>query len=111
MKPKGFTIGFDTVNNHCIEDFKTRLGKIVGEEIKEKNISTGNLQRQLKSLGYNYPIYRVLKNDGKCVVPFEVYGLLMVLVGIDIYLIPNETVDNSKRYIKNRERVKQYVIS
>lgn len=110
MKPKGFTIGFDTVNNHCINDFKTRLGKIVYDEIKEKKIKTGNLQRQLDKLGYNYPIYKVLLNDDcTLVVPFEVYGILMVLVGIDIYLVPNETVNNSNRYIKNRERVKQYV--
>lgn len=109
-KPKGFTVEFETVNNHCINDFKTRLGKIVTEEIKAKKISTTDLQRQLKSFGYNYPIYRVLANDSiDLCVPFEVYGLLMVLVGIDIYLIPNETINNSKRNVKNRSRVKNYV--
>lgn len=109
-KPKGFTVEFDTVNNHCIDDFKTRLGKIVTEEIKAKKIRTSDLQRQLKSFGYNYPIYRVLANDSiDLCLPFEVYGLLMVLVGIDIYIIPNETINNSKRNVKNRSRVKNYV--
>lgn len=109
-KTKGFTVEFDTVNNHCIDDFKTRIGKIVTEEIKSKKIKIGNLQRQLKSFGYNYPIYRVLKNDSiDLCVPFEVYGILMVLVGINIYLVPNETINNSNRNIKNRSRVKNYV--
>ena len=58
-KQKGFTVNFDTVSNHCIDDFKTRIGKIVTEEIKSKKIKIGDLQRQLKSFGYNYPIYRV----------------------------------------------------
>ena len=109
-KLNGFTVEFDTVNNHCIDDFKTRIGNIVTEEIKSKKIKIGDLQRQLKSFGYNYPIYRVLKNDSiDLCVPFEVYGLLIVLVGINIYLIPNETINNSKRNIKNRSRVKNYV--
>ena len=107
MGQKGFTIDFSTINNHTISDFKSRFGLILQKEIAKKGISTADLQRQIKALGYNYPIYRVLKNDSITPIPFELYGILIVLVGIDVYLIPNETVNNSKKNIKNRERVKQ----
>lgn len=108
MDQKGFTISFSTINNHRLDEFKTRLGGIIQKEIKKKRISTSDIQRQIKAFGYDYPIYRVLANDDlRLSVPFELYGILAVLVGIDIYLIPNEEINNSRRNIKNRDRVKQ----
>lgn len=108
---KGFSIEFKTINDHRVDEFRTRLGSIVEREIKKKKINTCDLQRQMKALGYNYPIYKVLKNDSVETFPFEIYGILMVLVGIDIYLIPNETVNNSRRNIKNRDRLIKKVVA
>ena len=109
MGQKGFTIDFKTINDHTIDEFRSRFGEIIYKEIKKKKIRTSDLQRQLTSLGYDHPIYRVLKNDGIVSFPFEIYLLLLVLVGVDLYMIPNETVNNSRKNIKNRIRLTKKV--
>lgn len=109
MGQKGFTIDFKTINDHTIDEFRSRFGEIIYKEIKKKKISTCDLQRQLNSLGYGHPIYRVLKNDNIVPFPFEIYLLLLVLVGVDLYMIPNETVNNSRKNIKNRIRLTKKV--
>lgn len=102
---KGVLIKFENVNNHRLHEFKTCLGNMIMKEIRSKKISTNDLQRQMKALGYHYPIIRVIKNSMPNNYPFELYGILLVLVGVDIYLIPNEEQDFSKKYIKNRKRL------
>lgn len=109
MGQKGFTIDFKTINDHTIDEFRSRFGEIIYKEIKKKKISTSDLQRQLNSLGYGHPIYRILKNDNIVPFPFEIYLLLLVLVGVDLYMIPNETVNNSRKNIKNRIRLTKKV--
>ena len=107
MNRLGFSIDFKCINDHRINDIKTRFGDLILKEIRKKKIDWGNLQRQLKSFGYEYPIFRVIKNDDQLrSYPIEVYAVLMVLVGINIYISPNDELNNSKRYIKNRNRIK-----
>ena len=49
---KGVLIKFENVNNHRLHEFKTCLGNMIMKEIRSKKISTNDLQRQMKALGY-----------------------------------------------------------
>lgn len=98
-------IDFKTLNDHLTCEFKDVFTDIVNQERKLKKIRLDNLCRCMKSLGYEYPILRILnKSIDNSVVPIDYYIAMLLIVGIEIRLIPNAS-EYSKRNIKNRDRL------
>ena len=97
-------ISFNTINDHVVSEIKCRLVDIINQERKLKKINMNNLDRCLRSLGYNYPIIMILKKYHVYTTPLEYYIAILLICGINFSMIFTDD-NHAKRKIKNRQKL------
>lgn len=99
------TIDFTAVNNHLIDEFKSKFIDLANDQITAKGIKIPDLYRCLSALGFEYPILKVLnKTCNLDAIPLEYYFYILIICGVDIALILTGK-NHTQRNIKNRKKL------
>lgn len=98
-------IDFTALNNHLIDEFKSKFIDVASEQIEAQGIKIPDLYRCLSSLGFEYPILKVLnKTCNLDAIPLDYYFAILIICGVDIALMLTGK-NHAQRNIKNRKKL------